>query len=147
VVQDRVRVAYDALRTNHSLLLEYNANERAIASKLQALLSGVFPAHHVDFEYNRHGLDPKRIAFPNSGVTEPTELVIPDLVIHRRGNDEKNLLVMEVKKASASSTSLERDRAKLRAISAAFHYEHWALLRVPTGPNAASLPLIDEWDF
>lgn len=145
--QARVRTAYEALLTDHSLLLEYNASERAIASKLQGLLSGVFPSHEVDFEYNRHGMDPKRIHWPGSVSAEPTELVIPDLVIHRRGTDARNLLVIEVKKVSASSTELERDRTKLRAIAAEFGYEHWALLRVPTGPGAASRPLIDEWDF
>jgi hypothetical protein len=145
-VQARVLTAYEALITDHSLLLEYDANERAIASKLQGLLAGVFPAHDVDFEYNRHGLDPKRISWPGSDQ-EPTELVIPDLVIHHRGIDNKNLLVVEVKKSSASAVALERDRGKLRAIAAAFGYEHWALLRVPTGPGASAKGLMHEWDF
>ena len=70
--------------------------ERAIvfrfAHYLQNLISEDkdFCLLNLDCEYNRNGDDPKRLpSFPRG--------VFPDLIIHQRGSNDNNLLVMEFK--------------------------------------------------
>lgn len=46
--------------------------------------------YHLDCEYNRNGIETKALPrFPNG--------TYPDLIIHKRGSNEYNLLVMEFK--------------------------------------------------
>ena len=46
---------------------------------------------NLDFEYNRNGRQPKRIpANPQNGA-------FPDLIMHQRGSNKCNLLIMEFK--------------------------------------------------
>jgi hypothetical protein len=55
--------------------------------------------YSVDCEYNKHELEPKRV--PDTFfATGDDKGVIPDIVIHQRGHDRENLLVVEVKKSS-----------------------------------------------
>ncbi len=49
-----------------------------------------YAKYHLDCEYNRNGICTKCLpSFPNG--------TFPDLIIHQRGNNNKNLLVMEFK--------------------------------------------------
>jgi len=132
-VGERFRAACDALVYNDSLLLELNASERSLASKIASYLAGVFPAHHVDFEYNRSGVDPKRVNWGPDCERAEVSLVIPDIIIHRRGESDSNLAVCEVKKIIAGERALECDRQKLRAIKQVFSYFHALLIVLPTG--------------
>ena len=135
-VRERFRVAFEALYLNDRLLLEYNAGERTIAAKLQQYLAGVFPSHHVDFEYNRHGMDPKRVDWAPECSSREDALVVPDVIVHRRGDDSANLVVCEVKKSTAAPAELYCDCQKLRAIKREFGYQYAVLLVVPAGPGA-----------
>ena len=128
-VETRVKRAFDALSYADLKLLQYDANERAICAQLATHLQAVFPEYHVDVEYNRHGMDPKRIKIdPERGG----KLVYPDVIVHRRGSDESNLLVMEVKK-STNSQSRSRDRRKLRCCVEDFNYDFAVLVDIPIG--------------
>ena len=51
---------------------------------------GFYEGLHVDGEYNRHGVDPKRSS---------NSLIFPDVIVHRRGDDSDNLCVIEFKKS------------------------------------------------
>lgn len=63
---------------------------------------------NLDCEYNKHGDDPKRIG---------EELIRPDLLIHLRGNDDQNILVVEFAGWWKSAEDLEKDKSKLEALT------------------------------
>lgn len=110
-----VIVALRALIEHDAYLLECNANERSIAHRFAMYLQTQFPDWHVDCEYNRDGVDPKRIGHlgldPDAEDTEG-QTVFPDIIVHRRGTDE-NHLVIEIKKTS-SAIDRNIDRQKLQ---------------------------------
>ena len=56
---------------------------------------------------NRHGLDRKRLDLAAYGGEK---LIVPDVVVHRQGHDEQNLLVIRVKKET-NNESRDYDRA------------------------------------
>ena len=89
--------ALDELYAKDRYLLEHYVHERTIVFRfghyLQNLMdaTGEFQDFNLDFEYNRNGRQPKRIpANPRNGA-------FPDLIIHQRGSNQCNLLIMEFK--------------------------------------------------
>jgi hypothetical protein len=93
----RLRRATTALRVQDAYLLENNLNERTISGRLAIHLQKHFEDWHVDCEYNRMGQRPKALQLPTSGISwDDTEVktVFPDIVIHRRGPEGPNLLVL-----------------------------------------------------
>ena len=128
-VKARLSCAFDALNHYDVRLLEYEANERTICARLAMHLQAVFPAYDVDVEYNRYGMDPKTIEMdPAPGET----LIYPDVIIHRRGSQESNLLVMELKKCT-NTAPRKRDRTKLEYCVEKFGYEFAVLVEIPVG--------------
>ena len=73
----------------------------------------------VDGEYNRHGVNPKRLA---------GNLIFPDVIVHKRGVDERNLCVIEFKKSFAangkrrSQRTIRGDIARLRDMTIPLEY-------------------------
>jgi len=95
----------------------------------------------VDCEYNRLGLDPKRVpqvdemfadlaarlGWPaDDFATSATGLVVPDIVIHRRqsGIGAGNLIVCELKRLDASKQAIAADLVKLAGCRQYIGYEH-----------------------
>ncbi|GHA71937.1 hypothetical protein GCM10009007_11080 [Formosimonas limnophila] len=107
-------------------LMAVNSSERSLTHQLAIHLAKYFPNHHVDCEYNRNGCDPKMLRLPVCSNVSSDALdaktVFPDIVVHDRGNNDNNLLVIEVKKAS-SSESPEHDKDKLRAFKNELSYQ------------------------
>jgi len=74
----------------------HHVGERSIVFRfafyLQEILSSnkIYSDYNLDCEYNRNGTKPKRISALGRNV-------YPDLIIHQRGNNDNNLLVMEFK--------------------------------------------------
>lgn len=58
----------------------------------------------LDCEYNRDMENPKRMY---------EDIVVPDLLIHRRRSNKNNLLVIEFKKINAFEEDKKRDKKKL----------------------------------
>jgi len=73
-------------------LLQAGVHEQAITHRLAHYIQEQFPDQDVDAEYNRHGL-----AIKSARLRSGSKHVVPDIVVHARGNDHKNLLVIEVK--------------------------------------------------
>jgi hypothetical protein len=94
-IRKRVETALEEFLSNESELLERNAGERAIAGILATYLATRFPDHDVDVEYDRHGLERKTLNLPPVCRGGGRKKVIPDIVVHRRGVDEGNLLAVE----------------------------------------------------
>jgi hypothetical protein len=143
-IEPLLRKALELLRDRDWLLLEYEVGERAVASKLACYLAPLFPEHDVDVEYNRHGLDPKDLDLPADCHGGGTKLIVPDVIVHRRGHDRDNLLVVEVKKET-NPESRACDRAKIEGMKRHFHYVCGVLLDMPAGADARNREPRMEW--
>ena len=97
-------------------LLCRDVNERSVTHKLAEHLQRQFKGLKVDCEYNRYGDDdPKKLVVePGSTQTDcvDAKTVYPDIIVHERGSNCNNLLVIEVKKTSGRDASY--DKRKLR---------------------------------
>ncbi|HWI81566.1 hypothetical protein [Ramlibacter sp.] len=117
-------------------LLHADASERSLTHRLAVHLAGHFPGYHVDCEYNRDGFDVKRLALHERVGIDDDSLdavtVFPDVIVHVRGRPDRNLLVVEVKKAS-SRVSDAYDFLKLQAFKRDLGYAYAAHLRIGFG--------------
>jgi len=106
-------------------LLECNVNERSISHRLGMYIQSQFQELDVDCEYNRDGVEPKRIGYidihPDQEDTE-AKTVFPDIIVHKR-NTKQNYLVIEVKK-STSTVDRNIDRQKLEGYKRELGYEY-----------------------
>lgn len=119
--KQKIEVALRKLRVNDSFLIDANTNERTISHKLAEYLQESYPRPdwNVDCEYNRHGLEKKEIDVPKDNINwDDTEArtIFPDIVVHKRNNDNYNRLVIEVKKSS-NKESHKLDKIKLMALT------------------------------
>jgi hypothetical protein len=121
-VAQKVSEAVERLLAHDADLLILDVSERAITGKLAGYLRSLFPEWHVDCEYNRDGQRAKIVT---------GQVVVPDVVIHRRGKPE-NLLVIEVKKSN-SRESDERDMEKLAAFTSELGYANALFLKFVVG--------------
>ena len=121
-------------------LLVVNVSERCIAARLAMYLREYFVDYDVDVEYNRHGPDVKQLHevvqdCPRDRDDEG-QSVLPDVVVHRRGGDDSNLLVIEMKKSSNQSR-MDSDRKRIRAFCKELGYNVGALVVCKTGHRPA----------
>lgn len=106
-------------------LLLRDVNERSITHKLAEHLQCQFSDLKVDCEYNRHGDDEddvKRLYCDSPPSSVPIDspyahTIYPDIVVHERARDDKNALIIEVKKSNGHETS--HDECKLRKLTVA----------------------------
>ena len=128
-VEKNLETALNRLKKNDGFLLEHNVCERSIAHKIAQYLTPLFPEHDVDCEYNSNveaDSGKKYIKLLKSTAArygllrnedEDDEIVyrnvFPDIIVHKRGLNENNLLIIELKKSS-SSKSFDYDIEKLK---------------------------------
>ena len=97
-----VNHAVDAVVANDSDLLRLDVTERALSHQLARYMADRVAAPlAVDCEYNRHGSDTKRLRLGRREASDhdlQAVIVFPDIIVHQRGTDDHNLLVVEVKK-------------------------------------------------
>jgi hypothetical protein len=142
-----VGASLDALWAHDMHLLEANTSERSLTHQLAVHLSDQFPHYQVDCEYNRDGFDVKRLALHErtevSDDSVDAVTVFPDIIVHARGRSDRNLLVIEVKKAS-SGVSDSYDMLKLAAFKRDLGYVHAAHLRI--GVRLDGVPITElKW--
>lgn len=121
-------------------LLELNAHEISISHKLAEHLQPEFPDHHVDCEYNRKGdTDETKVlrgltACENIDSNEEERWIRPDVLVHERKIDCRNLLALEVKLTSGGDRAC--DLAKLEELKRETHdfrYDHALFVELPVG--------------
>jgi len=139
-VQDALRLLF----ANDALLLETNVAERTIAAQLAAYLRPHFPEHSVDVEYNRHGRDPKMLDVPEQYRGGGKKLIYPDVVVHQRGHDDENLLVVQIKKET-NHEPRDYDRAVVEGMMRQFRYKRGLLIDFPAGLGAKNREPRLEW--
>jgi hypothetical protein len=143
-VQNSFGLAVDRLMANDGDLLLRNVSERAIASRLAMYLTELFPSYDLDVEYDRHGLEVKRLHLPADCHGGGIRRVIPDIVVHIRGDNDHNLLAVEIKKET-NRESRTCDRLKLRGMLDQLHYSLAVFLEVPAGPGAVNRSPVSDW--
>src|SRR3972149_9080445 len=105
-------------------LLSVDVSERCLTHRLALYLTQGLSDYDVDCEYNRDGFDVKRLALSERPARDDdveAVTVFPDIVVHRRGNNEHNLLVIEMKKYGAR-TAPDYDIQKLKAFRSELRY-------------------------
>jgi hypothetical protein len=116
-------------------LLLHDVSERAITHKLGEYLQPLFARWNVDCEYNRNMHDPKRVHLPDPKDQEAERYVsiYPDIVVHERGSNARNILIVEAKKARDGRwDGEERDRTKLVAYARELGYTVGVFIIFPT---------------
>jgi len=102
-------------------LIESDVSERCICASLKGYLEKEiekylkYKKYHVDVEYNRNAGHVKTIINSDFKVIQVT----CDLIIHSRGEDEKNdnLIALEMKKSYQSEENKNADRERLIALT------------------------------
>jgi hypothetical protein len=140
-------------------LLRNDVSERAITHKLAEYIQIRFADFNVDCEYNRNTvlgpshtkeLKIQRDEFANQlnqSKDEDDLLSIsayPDIIVHVRETNEKNLLVVEMKKKN-SKVNRDYDYRKLRAYTEIskdnkYHYKYGVFIILETGSNEPKEP-------
>jgi hypothetical protein len=138
-----VLAAVEELFEKDRKLLLRDAHERTIAAKLAEYLRPQFPDYDVNFEYNRMGDAPKRLAW--RPTRNDPDLVYPDLIVHTVG-DRNNILVIELK-LDSNDTPKDDDLLKLKAFRSDpnFHYRHALFIRFGVGEKGAGTLSECQW--
>ena len=110
-----VKDALNEFYRNDAELITLGVREDTMSHRIavyleQILIEKGYKKYHVDREYDKHGKLPKWLKpkIPSNGYSHR-----PDIVIHERGNDNNNLLLVEVKKNKAL-TDGDNDDLKLK---------------------------------
>ena len=104
-----LKQAIDRVKDEDRHLLDINGNERSIAARLAMYLQEYFTNYDVDVEYNRDREGVKRLR-RNEGIQCRVQ---PDVIVHRRGDEKSNLMVIEMKKKSSPPSAIKNDRKRL----------------------------------
>ena len=91
-----VNAALDDLYQYDSYLITHNLHEQSITFRFalylhRRLSESQFSEYNLDLEYNKNGNDLKIVRSKQNGAR-------PDLILHKRGNNENNILIIEFKK-------------------------------------------------
>lgn len=101
----------ELLYQNDSALITRGGMEQSVSFRFAILLNEAIKeidwlnGLRLDIEYNKNGINPKRTPRRQNGVR-------PDLIIHSRGDNDANILVIEIK-GWWNNESREVDRIKL----------------------------------
>ncbi len=134
---DRFVKAVQCFIENEKFLLKNDLNERTMTHKLAKYLQKEYCEYDVDCEYNRmpngssydEGVAKKILNMDGMNFEECTKgetsnfTVFPDIVIHNRGDNENNFLVIEVKKKKNNSKN-GCDFKKLEAFTTQMNYKY-----------------------
>lgn len=114
---------------NHKLAI-YLENE------ILPIINGPEKQYFVDIEFNREGIDKKKIIVCNGD-----ELVVrPDIIIHNRKfcEEKDNFLIVECKKIGAGRKEIDFDRKKIQAFLESDKYKYSFGLQVVYGKAGVS---------
>lgn len=156
-LKDILDKALKKLYEKDSYLLKNDCHERSITHKLAEYLQELLPDLNVDCEYNldidndgkrKKWISPevveeikkeiqqtkRSLNADNSNLSEEIEKLsqnfYPDIIVHKRGSNDKNILVIEAKKGTADG---DLDIKKLKALTnqeGEMHYRYLLGARV-----------------
>ena len=127
-----INKALDKLYQNDKYLINIYAgknntdkhvSERSIVFRfgvyLEPYVLSYLPKYNLDVEYNRNADDIKRVG---------NKPVVPDLIIHRRGNNISNLLVLEFK--TWWNSNRQNDEYKIKGFKEEYGYKYGATVLI-----------------
>ncbi|MDD2384617.1 MAG: hypothetical protein PHN18_10545 [Sulfurospirillaceae bacterium] len=156
ILKESIEKALRELQHHDNHLLKNNGSERSIAHCLANHLQKIYADYHVDCEYNVN-VDAanrrKEIILPadeilrfrrsetnRNSIEVDDEIyysvsVYPDIIVHKRGRNDKNLIIFELKKSS-STVSYDYDKLKLCKYTGVFErslrYEYGVFINIHT---------------
>lgn len=87
-------------------LLKVDIYESTISHRIAVYLEGLFPDYDIDCEYNKNLLGDKK--------NVNGKKIRPDILIHKRLNNDANCVVIEIKKNGIKSKLAQADIKKLK---------------------------------
>lgn len=111
-VNEKLNDALIKLYYNDYLLMKNKCCERSIVFRLGLYLANSLAEYEfdVDCEYNKNGEKPKSLGNKRFNY--------PDVIVHKRGKKEDNLLVIEAKTPNDTQTEhFEKDADKLKGFT------------------------------
>ncbi|MFW3340061.1 hypothetical protein ACN9JY_10010 [Aliarcobacter butzleri] len=142
-IKTKIEQALKKLKDRDSILLEYNLNERTISHKLGIYIENIFTGYDVDCEYNRISSSCKILdIFPKKCVNNDDTKAItvyPDIIVHKRGNNDENYIVIEIKKSTNNSPEeIAYDKRKLKEYKSQLGYKFAIFINIATGSDFSS---------
>ncbi|MEK7435110.1 MAG: hypothetical protein AABZ74_18410 [Cyanobacteriota bacterium] len=153
LISEKVTKAINNLLINDTYLLEHDLNERSITHKLAEYLQQEFLGFNVDCEYNgnitrsnyrgknlnlHEQKDKLKNKYPKAVIS-----VYPDIIVHQRGTNDNNLLLIEVKKSSSRvDSAFDLDKLRVYTIDSGLNklgYEYGIFLKFKAGQNNPNL--------
>ena len=103
----------------------HNMHEIALCHRLAVYLenSGKFTGYSIDCEYNRDEQATKR--------NPEREIFRPDIIVHVRGSNENNLIMIEAKKDPYSQKRKTKEKKRLKRNASERKYTHAFLVVFP----------------
>ena len=94
--------------------------------------------HNFDCEYNRNGVNKKELpSFPDG--------VYPDIILHNRGNNDNNLLVIEVKTYWNNNTGKDEKKIKeLMSKDGKYKFKHGVSLLIGKTREETIIKFLDN---
>jgi hypothetical protein len=156
MMREKVLNAIKLLYKNDGYLIDNDVHERTITAKLGQYLYHEFGnMYEVDCEYNRNIEDEsKRKAIYSyeieNGIRSKTsEYIYPDIIIHKRGTNNENLLIIEAKKGGRRECDFKKDVMKLKKSTTAMwsniEYCFGLYLELLPGNINEDFPFIEIW--
>jgi hypothetical protein len=157
-VSERLNLACQRLADNDAYLVREGVHERSVTHKLAEYLQLLFDEWHVDCEYNKDGPDLKGVLVPNAHLDLEDSPVLPDIIVHRRGDwrtweAPPHLLAIEARSDRHGQAKIERDTFKVCGYVESLRYRFGILIEfwwngqavdyefeILEGPNAAPEP-------
>lgn len=135
-ILQKLDLAIETLFSNDRYLLERELNERSIAFKLGEYLQPLFNGYNVDCEYNgdagkENDIKALKIAkdeieaIGKKANENDIYRISPDIIIHKRGFNTDNLLVIEVKKDNSQEQFKNFDLIKLKHLTIPYFENHY----------------------
>ena len=154
-ILELINLSISSFIQNEHALLKRNLNEQLLSARLAHYLSLNFNKYDVDAEYNgdinkpndRKALDIASHEIELIGKKANANdryKITPDIIIHIRGTNEENLVVIEVKKDVSAELNKKFDLIKLRHLTTNYsgnHYNYKLGIAIVfgTGENAGFL--------
>ena len=136
---------------NDFYLLEKDIAERSITHKIAEYLQAQIPEYNVDCEYNGDIENPvtyrKQLGISMETMQQlavrainenDTYGIYPDIIVHMRGFNDNNIIVIEVKKKKITTRGQNEkdfDKVKLAAFTRQYSYKLGVFLEFETTKN------------
>ena len=132
-IESKIEDALNEMTSNDKYLLEHNLGERCLAHRFAVHLAAVFSGWDVDCEYNRKGDRLKEIplSYECKELLRRTNRVVPDIIVHKRGDQGPNLLAVEIKREGQPGE--ECDLTKLHGYISDIGYSYGLYVSFNTG--------------